>query len=714
MKLTTDKLPAAQTSSNMVTLNMGISDNAEDQLMILNVLSSTLYTDKVAAVLREYGCNAFDANVEAGKGTVPIVVSLPNKMEPSLCIRDFGFGMTEDQIANTFVKLGRSTKRQSNEFTGMLGIGSKSGFAYGDSFMVTSYTGGTKTVYNAFRDRGAPRLARMLVVKDFGEPDGIEIKVPVRIEHFEEFRQKAERVYRYFKVRPKITGARVDFLDSERIMSGQGWHYTGSGKSIAIMGNVGYDLTSSGMGGYASSLPNAARVLLDLGVELEFEIGDLEIAASREGLQYKDVTKKAVLIRLNHMVAAIGQKFTADITAAPSLWAAHQLYGEIFEKLGSQNTRSLKDVIDGHVKWKGKVINTGRFDIANKEADPEVNVFRVYERWKGARRSREPGAPWTYASKNTALVINDLSGGKQSPARERGFFEDPANANVTEWILFTFVTPAAQKRYWKARNLDGAPTILLSSITPAVTAATTGGGPRVHNSKHSAKAFVLDESGTPKGYNAARSLYWTQETVDMATDSGVYVILDSFYVKKPPTVAFDFLEHPEQFFAKVKLLRAAGLIKGPVYGFKIAVAGKLGPGWILLVDAVNAKLDEFITKQGAAQDAADYVAAYQHLSLIDPKHEKEFPASSVLDYLKQINKMRTPKDAKLMNVILHRDQVEPWAKEITVPAASVNLDKIKANVRKEYPLLDLIDDLENRGSVLIKHVAEYVRLVVEA
>lgn len=713
MKLTTDKLPAAKTSGGMVTLNMGISDNADDQLMILNVLSSTLYTDKVAAVLREYGCNAFDANVEAGKGSTPIEVGLPNKMEPSLRIRDFGFGMTEEQIGNTFVKLGRSTKRQSNEFTGMLGIGSKSGFAYGDSFMVTSFTGGKKVVYNAFRDRGAPRLARMLVT-DTTEPDGIEIKVPVRIEHFEEFRQKAERIYRYFKVRPKIAGARVDFQDAERIMSGNGWHYIGTGKSIAIMGNVGYDLTSSGMGGYASSLPNAARILLDLGVELEFKIGDLEIAASREGLQYKDVTKKAVLARLNVMIKEIGLKFTTDIANAPSFWAAKQLYGEIFEKIGNQNARNLKDVIDGQVKWKGLVVNTARFEISNKELDPEVNVFRVYERWKGARRSREPNAQWTHASKNTALVVNDLPGGKQSPARERGFFEDPANGHVTDWILFTFVTPAAEKRYWKARGLEGAPTIKLSSITPAVASPSVSGAPRVHNSKHSAKAFVFDESGAAKPYGAARSLWWAQETVDMEKDSGVYVVLDAFFVAKPGSGPVANLETPETFAGKVKQLRDAGLIKGKMYGFKVAVAGKLGSGWVKLQDAANGKLAEFVKKQGAAQDAADYVAVQNHIPFFEPKHVAEFPDSSVKDYLTQLNKMRTPKDAKAMNVILHYAHVEPWASKVALPKPSVNLDTLSANMRKEYPLLDLINQPRHLSPIQIKIVAEHIRLVCEA
>lgn len=718
MKLTDNQLPAARTSGNMVTLNMGISDNAEDQLMILNVLSSTLYTDKPAAVLREYGCNAFDANVEAGKGDVPIEVGLPNKLEPSLRIRDYGFGMTEEQIANTFVKLGRSTKRNSNDFTGMLGIGSKAGFAYGDSFMVTSYTNGRKTVYNAFRDKGAPRLACMLSASTT-ERDGIEIKVPVRMEHFEEFRLKAERIYRYFKVRPIISGAKVEFHDALRIMSGTGWHYIGDGKSYAIMGNVGYDLDPNGMGGH--TLPPKVKTLLELGVELEFNIGDLEIAASREGLQYKDITKKAVAARLDVLVKEVGDQFTKQITGAACLWDARKLYGELFERLGSSNTRSLKDIIDGQVKWNGKIVNTGRMYIENKEGDPEVNIYRVYkDRWYSGRRQHESAAQHVYASDKTTLVINDLASKKQSPSRERGFFEDPANKDKTDWVVFTFQTDAAQKRYWRARELEGAPTILMSSITPAVAPVTVGAltSPRVHNAKHSAKAFVLDEKSTIAPYGA-RSLFWKTESVDLDTDSGVYVELDQFYVKTP-AVPLRFPqnseEHPENFRQKVFELRKAGLIKGSIYGFKRALLSTktLGSGWVKLEDAISTKLDDAIIKQGLLQETADYVAANNHQPIIDIKYVKAIPPGSLRDLLEHIIKLRTPKDADLMRAVLNQSTLSPWVKELKLPPPSVKLDTETTAVVKDYPALTLMPYTKNFQAPGIKNLADYIRLVESA
>src|SRR5215468_2696367 len=151
MKLTNELKPSALTGGQMKTINFRISMKPEDQLMVANILSDSLYTDKIAAILREYGCNAVDANIEAGKPDLPIEVTLPNRLEANLRIRDFGLGMTFEQVDETFCNLGASTKRNSNSVIGMLGIGGKSGFAYGDMFNVTSWHGGTKTVYSCYR-----------------------------------------------------------------------------------------------------------------------------------------------------------------------------------------------------------------------------------------------------------------------------------------------------------------------------------------------------------------------------------------------------------------------------------------------------------------------------------------------------------------------------------------------------------------------------------
>src|SRR4029077_7352887 len=108
----------------------GIS--AADSAHIMTILRDTLYSDKILAIMREYGANAWDANREAGRGQEPIEVTIPARGAPTLVIRDHGPGLSRDDIKKVYTQYGASTKRDSDLAVGMLGIGSKSGFAYTD------------------------------------------------------------------------------------------------------------------------------------------------------------------------------------------------------------------------------------------------------------------------------------------------------------------------------------------------------------------------------------------------------------------------------------------------------------------------------------------------------------------------------------------------------------------------------------------------------
>lgn len=694
---------------------LSISEDPEDQLMIMNVLTNTLYTDKVSAVLREYGCNAVDANVEAGKRETPIEVTLPNMVEPTVTIRDFGAGMDGDQIRQTFIRLGRSTKRQSNEFTGMLGIGSKAGFAYGDSFMVTSFVKGKRTIYNLFRDKGRPMYAAMHE-EDTDQPDGIEIRVPVKVQDIPEFVSRAKRVYQYFKIRPVIKGAQVSFADNTPQIIGTGWRYIGNGQSVAIMGNVGYTITPASMG----AVEQKYSTLLTLGVELDFELGDLEIAANREGLQYRDHTRNKIIERLKTVCAEIGKVFTDKIANAKSLWEATALYADHFEKMGSNQygMRTLKDVVQGNVAWNGKVVNSGRFNLRNSEPIPGVSILRVSKRSYSTRMQRDGRVEYEWAGKGTALIINDLPSGKGSPARERGYFQ--AHPETTTLIIFHFANKKAQDTYWKARNLDGAPTVLYSTVTPAYTAATGGGGtPSAHRSKHSAKAFTLKETDLPaSAYRNPSSAYWDKVSVDLQDDGGVYIHISMFNAAWEKVIS----PEPRWIVPQVQAMRKLGLIAGPVYGFKHDAIAKLGKKWVSLQDSVQKLINEKVAKHKLAQDLADYLHAASYKHVFDSKHHKLMPEGSLArEWLDEQQRMLTPKSLELLSY-LHSKKGEPWALCPAVPKPTTDLAEFEKRVLARYPMLEIWDAVKRRfynsttrctdtATADMAKFAEYVKLV---
>ena len=103
-----------------------------------DILSAGLYTDPIAAIIRELSCNAYDSHVAANKVDTPFQIHLPNSLEPFLSIRDFGVGLSDDDVLHLYTTYFESTKTNSNDFIGARGLGSKSPFSYSKSYEVIS------------------------------------------------------------------------------------------------------------------------------------------------------------------------------------------------------------------------------------------------------------------------------------------------------------------------------------------------------------------------------------------------------------------------------------------------------------------------------------------------------------------------------------------------------------------------------------------------
>ena len=134
-----------------------------------NILSSGLYANKIRAIIRELSCNAIDSHVAAGRIETPFDVHLPNQLEPWFAIRDYGTGLSHEQVTNIYTTYFESTKTDSNAFIGALGLGSKSPFSYTDNFTVTAVKDGRKGIYTAFiNEQGVPSIALMMEEEKIG------------------------------------------------------------------------------------------------------------------------------------------------------------------------------------------------------------------------------------------------------------------------------------------------------------------------------------------------------------------------------------------------------------------------------------------------------------------------------------------------------------------------------------------------------------------
>lgn len=292
-------------SDHTVTTNVtGITSfSMRQSAKAFQILSNNIYSNKIAAVVRELGTNAYDSHVEAGKGDQPFEIHLPNMIEPWFSVTDHGTGLSPEQIESLYVTYFDSTKTESNDYVGALGLGSKSPYCYTDQFNIVSRYNGTEHTFTAFvNDAGVPSMANM-GSRPTDQHNGVSIIVPVRSDDFKEFERIARSIYERFDVIPIVANGKdiepMDLIptpDPHVFEMGSNFYYRQyQPMSIALMGNVAYPLfeTSSQAHEILGKYHGYAT-----GLVYRFDIGELDFQASREHLSYIPQTISAIRNRI--------------------------------------------------------------------------------------------------------------------------------------------------------------------------------------------------------------------------------------------------------------------------------------------------------------------------------------------------------------------------------------------------------------------------------
>jgi hypothetical protein len=296
--------------------SMSFEISTKDSAHLMAMMRDTLYTDKVMAVLREYGANAWDAHRMVGKNDVPINVQLPTREKPVLVIRDYGPGMSVEQMHSVFTQYGASLKRDSNTAVGMLGIGSKAGFSYSDSFQVTSFNGGMKRIYVAAMD-ASNKGNFSLLFQEPTEETGFEVRLSVNVGDVDNFHMKAKTLFQHFDPRPVIntplpekkegvgqTKSGIIFRNPDN-GSGNTW--------TAVMGCVPYRLNMKQIEAAPTFVKESTSGVLF------FDIGEVDITASREELKYSDRTKAAVAAKVDAVLTEFSMWALNAVMNAPGV-----------------------------------------------------------------------------------------------------------------------------------------------------------------------------------------------------------------------------------------------------------------------------------------------------------------------------------------------------------------------------------------------------------
>lgn len=276
---------------------------------IAHVLSRDLYQRPIESMFREIVINAIDAHREVGQ-TRPVEIHLPTIWDESFFVRDYGPGLPHARLMDIYMAYGISSRRDTNEVHGGLGLGTKSPLAYTSTFSVISFFEGTKNSYLVYYDEDNLPCVDHRESEPTIEPNGLLVSlVTVSSYDYTRFHDAARKILGRIpqQVYTIVNDHAAKLVIEEDIYDTYGplRLKNGSGFSV-VMGYISYDIDVAAVIEYISSkqlsfivdgqVVSGATVLTNMQasnkVEIVSAIGEYPVHPSRENI---NVTPRAML-----------------------------------------------------------------------------------------------------------------------------------------------------------------------------------------------------------------------------------------------------------------------------------------------------------------------------------------------------------------------------------------------------------------------------------
>lgn len=674
------------------------------------ILSSGLYSNKIKAIIRELSTNALDGHKLANKEDISFEVHLPSLLEPWFSVRDFGIGLDHNEIVTIFTVYFESTKTESNDFIGGLGLGSKSPFSYTNNFSITSVKNNVQNIYSAFiNDMGVPSVALMSTSETL-DCNGVEVKFSVTNQNdYRRFRDEAAEVYRWFKDQPTILGDfRPAVNNYERTDIIPGVHLRNYGEPVAIMGNICYPL--NGIKSSKQELGELSRLLM-CPLVIYFDIGELDFAASREELSYIPSTIQSIIDRLRKLSEFIEIDISNEADKIDNKWLRamylsklrrQDLYAASVESYIARTGFELCNRDD----YSGTTIFRIQLDDLLKDFNISVQAYSVNRgntvkslkssyKYVGNDRIETIHIP---VQENATFVLNDLKiGAKTSLYYHFGHSSYYGN-------IYLVNTNASDDKkdevFSKFLNyIHNPPTI--------IKASTLNKKPR---QQYSAPAKVLELIAKENSYSNDVRYTWGENDIEISeTDTYVYVPLTS----RTPLMynSKNELEPFEDFSDFIDLVKSSLLSSkiGNIYGVRksgLAVFAN-NKNCTLLVDKVVEEVNLL---------TAEYIKQLIIDEFFDSNRNTLYTLNDVADLLKDGSMYKSFVKSRQVKKSSTRADISTRVSTIQIIQKyhkQHNIEELRAKIRAEYsdlkeryPLLSHLYENMEREPVL-----EYIRLV---
>lgn len=689
-------------------MSMGLHQASEFEITdadkFINLILDSSYKDPLTATAREICQNASEVDPNFS-------VHLPTELEPWFSCIDNGTGLSKPDLIRYASGLGASTKDRDNTQVGGFGIGMKVPFTMADQYNIISRYDGIKYTFTAYKDEyGKAQFVEMTAPVETDEPNGLDIKVPVRTFDIREFNNKFIKTLRYFDPKPN-TNIEVEWDTPEYIMTGVGWGIRKKPKdsyrekSRIIMGNLWYPVDTSEIREEYNDIYAAA---LENGLDIRLPIGSIDLPLSREDIQYTPRTIKVIRDKVDKIVNEIRVTAQDVVSQSPDIWTATQFHhdNDILRKLKMSlryQGKELQSSIEHHLPD-----GTGSFYTVDPFRFIRYKTLSLTDHRVPRRIQDKVRVP--YQASVQWFVVDEKA--KRKPSRLLSYMKDTFGENREDMpYAYVLVYPEGEKvkaEAWIKSIYKDADIIDFDAEVPDWAPLVRASVPKSQRRKLARVKIMVKRSGHLWG---RADSWWKDGPSDFDVDenTGIWVATKSNEVHFDEG-SFKYYSNND-FYHAVDRMKRYGLIPEdtPIYGCPANVKNKLKdhPNYLSLEEAlalskeiIRASVNPSLqSKLITARRVVDFLKQEDVPLDIDVKTGYYKQCSDYIDLLNR--------NKENMNLV---DYLLSDTKSYRVDQRVEKIDTIiRDNFKADYPLL-LRPTSYHRAEDFATDIAEYIKM----
>ena len=716
--LVADRIVA--TSHDFPTVNCSI--DAEDMRYISSLLRNN-YSNTILATIRETYANAVDANKENNLSPELIEVKSPNSIDQTFSVRDYGCGLSRDQIFNLYSKFGKSTKRGSDLSIGGFGIGRFAPLSYKDSFTVSSYYNGIKSIYSLYISEENDTKIDEVFSEPTSKANGICISVGVAKNDLTKFNEEISSFFSNFEVLPTFLNIQTHIVKPQIVASGADWQIRKSfnghsnfsiGEQGIVMGGIYYPINPE-LIDFKSDEYYAWTKHLNKLVFIA-DIGSVSLHHSRETLEYNKTTKAYLKSRYQAFSKEFTDSIKNKIAQFNCLREAMSYYFDIRNTF-PRNAFDILETQDVFV-FKGYKIITHSFNRASYEENNKTNRIPVYTKLYCLSGDRVAISKcYTLTNdENTYIVFHDLPDNTKIVPRVYELVKKYKNVVVVahdQSIISSSVVNGVDKFKEVNRfDLIKSGYCNLSELAPVKLPS---------NKKASTSSYTPSYFYKVEGSAFRSSASFTQEINDTSITKLYFPISNGKPINQYSQFYYEKDKLNSRFFSELVLL-----FNTPVYAVSnnVAITTKfknradfvdvikyIQDKWNSCTDEVKSLILEYISCK--TDDAYNIMTFTVMVADIITYQKYDYKLNFCLELIKKANMLEFANFIKKWRHVLENLKINMFHdNETPVSICGKYLNQATEEIYKNYPVLEVHRDLyhsdRNKNEVKFKEYISFI------